>query len=293
MRKVHTFHLAHGTVKVSASQNTLSVEKFPTPIQKWERLAACLNFQIRLSLLLVKKTLAMEKRQTKMETETQRRYQQVLEQISQLRQLTGNQQLEILAVSKVHPSSAIREVYALGQRSFGENYVQELLAKAEELRDLDIYWSYIGHIQSNKIKNLVVAADEIQTLASLKHARLIHKHSESIGKSPFKVYIAVNAEGEDGKNGVAMDEVEDFCSQVQKECPNLKIMGLMCIPPKSYQDNLEEPPQLYHKLRSLADQVGEGQLSLGMSGDLRIASAAGSNLVRIGTAIFGSRPPKG
>lgn len=228
-----------------------------------------------------------------MSMELKERYQQVQEQIRQLCQETKREQPQLLAVSKVHSSDSIRKVYELGHRYFGENYAQELVSKAEELKDLHIKWSFIGHIQSNKIKSIVEVADEIQTLASLKHAKAINKAAIECGKSPFKVYLAVNAEDEPQKNGISLDELPSLHQAISKECPELEIQGIMSIPPKKYQDNLDQVPRTYEKLRQAANDIGLGNLSVGMSGDLKIALMAGTNLVRIGTAIFGTRPPKG
>ncbi|SMF82590.1 YggS family pyridoxal phosphate-dependent enzyme [Pseudobacteriovorax antillogorgiicola] len=220
-------------------------------------------------------------------------YQQVRNQVQQLAQQVQNHRVQILAVSKVHSTAKIREAYALGARYFGENYAQELASKAEELSDLtDIRWSYIGHIQSNKIRLIVEHANEIQSLASLKHGKLIAKAADEFNKPNYPVFIAVNAEGEASKNGIPLDQVSPFVTELEAHCPSLEVQGLMCIPPRHYQDSLEKVPELYRELRNLANKVGQGRLSLGMSGDLRIAIEAGTDLVRIGTAIFGERPQK-
>ncbi len=197
---------------------------------------------------------------------------------------------ELIAVSKTKPESAIRAAYAAGQRLFGENYAQELQEKAELLKDLPITWTYIGHLQSNKIKRIVAVASEIQTVASFDHAKHIARHAKDLGKTPFPIFIEVNAGSEDTKSGVPFDEVLPLAQKIKAELPELRLRGLMAIPPDTYNDSeYPEPPKLYQDLRALSDQVGEGRLSLGMSGDLRIALQAGSDFVRIGTAIFGRR----
>ncbi len=216
------------------------------------------------------------------------RYQEILTKIAQAPRPL-NQNVQLLAVSKRHTSADIAALYQAGQRLFGENYAQELEQKAQELAHLAIQWSYIGHIQSNKIKKIVHFASEIQTLASLKHAQLIEREAAKIGKTPYPVYIAVNAEHEEGKNGVALEEVLALAEEIASHCHNLKVMGLMAIPPARYSDTLTEAPEIYTMLRQQADKVGQGLLSLGMTGDLNIAISAGSNLVRVGTAIFGTR----
>ena len=220
------------------------------------------------------------------------RFQAVKDQINDISKKAKNFDVELLAVSKVHSTDKIREVFAAGHDYFGENYSQELVEKAKSLDELPIRWSYIGHIQSNKIKKIVQYAAEIQTLTNLKHAKLIEKAAVAYGKTPYPVYISCNPEQETGKSGLPIKDILPFVSAVEAECPNLMVKGLMCIPPKTYQDSLQDVPELYKSLRNLANQVGEGRLSLGMSGDLNIAILAGSNMVRIGTAIFGSRPQK-
>ncbi len=198
--------------------------------------------------------------------------------------------MALIAVSKLQPSAKIVEAYRLGQRRFGENYAQELAEKAEELKELDIYWVFIGHIQSNKIRKIVSYAQEIQTVASLSHAKQIARHAKEVGKSPFPIMLEVNVGDEATKSGIALNQVKGLAAQIGSECPELRIKGLMAIPPDRYSDAaFASVPALYKELRALADTIGDGQLSLGMSNDLRIALEAGSNFVRVGTALFGAR----
>jgi pyridoxal phosphate enzyme (YggS family) len=190
----------------------------------------------------------------------------------------------LIAVSKGQSEAKIRDLYARGQREFGENYFQELEAKAAALADLkDLRWIFIGQLQSNKIQRIVRLAAEIQTAASEKHLRYIDRYAAEAGKVPYPVYIEVNAGDESTKAGVAVDEALALV-QAGKTMPNLEIEGLMAIPPGDVVD-----PGLYALLRQLADQAGNGKLSLGMSGDYREALAAGSDCVRIGRSLFGAR----
>ncbi len=197
---------------------------------------------------------------------------------------------ELLAVSKGHPASRIRELFHLGQKRFGENYVQELLSKAEELADLSIEWVFIGHLQSNKIRKLLDVCTAIQTLAQWSHAEQIARVIDQRGHAPFEVYLEVKVDVGDTKSGLAWGDVLPMSQRIQKELPQLRLRGLMAIPPSIYQDEtFTEVPPLYRDLRDLASQVGDGLLSLGMSGDLRLALAAGSDQVRIGQALMGPR----
>ncbi len=217
----------------------------------------------------------------------QHRYHQVY---SQINEAAGSLPVpELLVVTKGHSSEPIRVLFDLGQKSFGENYAQELLSKSEDLKDLPIAWIFIGHLQSNKIRKIVSVAAEIQTVGTLRQAEQIARAAEELAKVPYPIWIEVNADQEESKHGCPMDEVVSLAEAIQLN-PRLHLRGLMAIPPSVYQDeDFTEVPELYHRLRKLCDKVGEGRLSLGMSGDLSLAIRAGSNLVRIGTRILGPR----
>lgn len=200
--------------------------------------------------------------------------------------------IRLLAVSKTKSADDIRAVYAAGQRDFAENYADELITKAQELRDLkDLNWVYIGQLQSNKIQKLVAVCAEIQTVASEKHARYIERYVIEQSRQNFPVWIHVNADAEDQKFGVALTAVESLSQFIRTQCPHLQLQGLMAIPPAAYNDvsYTATIPELYLKLHAAATKAGLGKLSLGMSSDLNIAIKAGSDCVRIGTAIFGAR----
>lgn len=193
-------------------------------------------------------------------------------------------------MSKRHPASAIKEVFDAGHDYFAENYVQELEGKVVELSHLPIRWSFIGRLQSNKIKKLVKVSDEIQTVASEKHARLIAQAAASENKSRFPIFISVNAGNEANKDGLPMSNIDSFAKFVTTELPQLSLQGLMAIPPASYND--EAFPglvELYQDLRNLADNTGAGLLSLGMSNDMALAIRHGTDILRVGTAVFGPR----
>lgn len=217
------------------------------------------------------------------------RYQALLQKIRELSPPSAPP-AELLAVSKGQSPARIRELAMLGQRRFGENYAQELWSKAPELADLDIEWVYIGHLQSNKIRRLVATTTEIQTLSQWAHAELIARAASVSHRAPFSVYIEAKVDDQETKAGATWNEALSLADRIQKELPELRLRGLMAIPPSSYQDALcPKVPPLYRQLREWADQLGERQLSLGMSGDLRLALEAGSNQVRIGRALLGER----
>lgn len=199
----------------------------------------------------------------------------------------------LIAVSKGQSPEKIRALYHLGQREFGENYADELALKAEALRDLQIKWIFIGHLQSNKIQRLVNITSEIQTISSMKHARYVARYSADLGKKNFPIFIEVNAADESAKAGVSPAATPALAKEIQTEFPGLDLRGIMTVPPDIYNDSAFPPesllPELYLQLKTLAAKVGQGELSLGMSNDLHLALRAGSTCVRIGRALFGAR----
>ncbi len=217
------------------------------------------------------------------------RYESVRKQIAEAAVKAGRPAggVRLLAVSKSQPAQAIRELYGLGQRQFGENYAQEMAAKAKELQDLpDLELVFIGTVQSNKLNLIAQVAAAVQSVGSERHARLLAKAVAAAGKSAFPVHLIVNAGNEETKHGLSFDDVEPLARVVARDLPELSLQGLMAIPP------IGAPADLYEKLARLAVRVGRGDLSLGMSADLAPAVAAGSTCVRIGTALFGPRGPR-
>ena len=203
--------------------------------------------------------------------------------------------IELLAVGKNHPATALHALYAAGHRAFGENYAQELAGKALALKALpDLKLSFIGTIQSNKLKQIVAAADAVQTVTTVAHAAKIAALAASLNKDKFTIWLAVNAGDEATKNGVPMAEAEALGRGIAAAFPNLTVAGLMAIPPplSPTEKATIDPPPLYLALHQLASRVGAGKLSLGMSDDLAHAVRAGATTVRIGTALFGQRPKR-
>lgn len=196
----------------------------------------------------------------------------------------------LLAVSKTFPAAAVREAYAAGQRRFGENYVQELQAKAAELQDLAVEWHFIGPLQSNKTRPVAELAHWVHSVERLKIAeRLSAQRPATL--PPLNVCIQVNVSGEDSKSGCAPDEVLPL-AQAIAALPGLRLRGLMCIPEPT-QDAATLAAR-FGVLATLQRQLAAAgtatdTLSMGMSGDMAAAIAAGSTMVRVGTAIFGAR----
>ena len=196
----------------------------------------------------------------------------------------------LVAVSKRHPAAAIREAYAAGQRDFGENYVQELAAKVEELADLPgLVWHLIGNIQTNKAKVVAKIAHVVHTVDDVHIARELGKRAASTGTA-LRVLIEVNAFGEAQKHGATPSEIADVAAAVLRE-PALTLRGLMTVPPET--DDPTVARANFSTLRTLRNAHGGPamlpELSMGMSADLESAIAEGATMVRIGTAIFGAR----
>jgi pyridoxal phosphate enzyme (YggS family) len=203
--------------------------------------------------------------------------------------------VKLVAVSKTHPSAAIREAYAEGQRDFGENYVQELLQKAEELRDLpELRWHLIGHLQRNKAKQVAPLLSLLHTVDTPELASELGKRlAVAAPQRRLQVLVEVSIAGEEQKHGAAPDDLAELLAAVEA-LPQLALRGLMCVPPLS-EDAAGARPH-FDRLRALQAQHGGAvrlpELSMGMSHDLEHAVAAGATLVRVGTAIFGARPAK-
>jgi hypothetical protein len=191
----------------------------------------------------------------------------------------------LLAVSKTHAPALVQQAYAAGQRAFGENYVQEALDKMAQLADLPLEWHLVGPLQSNKTRAVAERFDWVHTVDRERVARRLAEQRPA-GMAPLNVLMQVNASGEASKSGVAPADVTALAAAVAA-MKNLRLRGLMAIPePGAPRSRFGEIGDLFRGLRG---EFGLDTLSLGMSDDLEAAIAAGSTLVRIGTAIFGER----
>lgn len=199
---------------------------------------------------------------------------------------------KLLAVSKGHSIEAIKAIADLGQVRFGENYAQELLDKASKTSDTPIEFVFIGHLQSNKIKKIVSVAAEIQTVGTYDQARRIAKAAEDCGKTPFPIYLQVNADAEAAKHGVSLSELQPLYDKITRELPELLVKGIMAIPSPRHSKAFETEgkiSELYLDLRQKTNLIGQKHLSLGTTSDIELAIIAGTDELRIGTALFGPR----
>ena len=196
----------------------------------------------------------------------------------------------LVAISKGHPASALRQLAGFGQRDFGENYLQEALPKLQELADLGLTWHFTGQLQGNKTRTVAEHFDWVHTLDRERIAVRLNEQRPHFAP-PLNICVQVSLEDEPGKGGVPLAEVLPLAQSVAA-LPKLKLRGLMCIPPP--RDNFAEQRALFEQLAEcqrhlIAAGLAVDTLSMGMSSDLEAAIAAGATWVRIGTALFGER----
>ncbi len=201
-------------------------------------------------------------------------------------------QVRLLPVSKTKPGSALAEAMECGFRRFGENRVQEIVAKQAYLPEAE--FALIGHLQTNKAAKAAELAVEFQALDSLRVAAALDRKLQTLGRS-LDVLVEVNTSGEDSKFGLTPEQVMEFCGQL-KDFDSLNPIGLMTIAMPSTDEEVvgacfDQLAELRNRLRAEAVASSSwDELSMGMSNDFELAIAHGSTCIRVGTAIFGSRP---
>ena len=198
--------------------------------------------------------------------------------------------VQLLAVSKMHPVAAVQEALAAGQLCFGENYVQEMVDKAANLTTENIEWHFIGPIQSNKTKLIAQTARWVHSVDSLKVARRLSEQKSSDDPS-LNICLQVNISQEMTKSGITPAALPELAAQVQA-LPGLCLRGLMAIP--APEQHFAQQRAVFAQVRELQESlIAQGfaldTLSMGMTDDMEAAIAEGATIVRIGTAIFGSR----
>lgn len=219
--------------------------------------------------------------------------QTLLQRLDNAARQAGRPAPRLLAVSKRQAATAVAELHAAGQRAFGENYVQEAVAKQDALAGLDIEWHLIGHLQSNKAREAAERFDWVQTVDRARLVPALARHRPR-GRGPLNVLIQVNIDDEAAKHGCAPGDVEPLAAAIAAE-PALRLRGLMAIPAPF--DDMQRRRDAFRRMRLLFDGLQARHpdidtLSMGMSEDIELAIAEGATLVRVGTALFGARPPK-
>jgi PLP dependent protein len=200
--------------------------------------------------------------------------------------------IRLIAVSKTKPAALVAEAAAAGQRLFGENYVQELTAKAAEVT-MPVEWHFIGHLQSNKVKQIAGLVAMIHSVDRLSLAEEIDRQWGRIGRH-CDILVQVNVSAEATKSGTTTQDALQLVRQIAA-LPHLRVRGLMTMPP--FFDDPEAARPYFRELRLLAEEIAAlaipgvamQELSMGMSGDFEAAIAEGATLVRVGSAIFGTR----
>ncbi|WP_236891162.1 YggS family pyridoxal phosphate-dependent enzyme [Desulfoluna limicola] len=223
------------------------------------------------------------------------RIQKIEQQIREAAEKAGRnpEEIRLVAVSKIKPAEMVKEAMDAGQRIFGENYIQEAVAKIEEVGSEGIEWHFIGHLQSKKSKYAAGVFDLIHSVDSLKLAKEINKQAAKKGVVQ-KILIQVNTSGEDSKSGTTEEAVIELIREAAT-LENVAIKGLMTMP--AFFDDPEGARPYFRQLRLIKERIESlaipgvemKELSMGMSGDFEVAIEEGATLVRVGTAIFGAR----
>lgn len=205
-------------------------------------------------------------------------------------------EVTLVAVTKTHPASLVREAFVAGLREFGENRVQEAEGKIEELRreTAGARWHLIGRLQANKVRRAARLFDVVHTIDSAALAERLERVCVEEGRERLEVLIQVDLAGETTKGGARVDELPAIVETL-KGCERLRLKGLMTLPP--FYDDVELVRPYFRRLRELRDGLraseafdeGAGELSMGMSHDYEVAIEEGATLVRVGTALFGER----
>ncbi|VFQ47368.1 YggS family pyridoxal phosphate-dependent enzyme [Desulfoluna butyratoxydans] len=223
------------------------------------------------------------------------RIERIEKQIREAAEKAGRNpdEIRLVAVSKIKPAEMVREARDAGQTIFGENYIQEAVAKIEEVGDDSIEWHFIGHLQSKKSKYAAGVFTLIHSVDSLKLAKEINKQAAK-KEVVQPILIQVNTSGEESKSGTTAEEVIELVREVAS-LENVAIKGLMTMP--AFFDDPEGARPYFRQLRLIKDRIEAlgipgvemKELSMGMSGDFEVAIEEGATLVRVGTAIFGAR----
>ena len=224
------------------------------------------------------------------------RYLEVLDRKNKAAERSGRspEDVTLLAVTKTHTAEEINEAVDAGATDIGENRVQELLEKYDKVRP--VRWHLIGHLQTNKVKNIIDKVVMIHSVDSLKLAREINKRAAA-ADLVMDVLIEINSAMEETKSGIASEDAEELVRSIAAECDHVKVRGLMCIPPLAAVPEEARPyfkaaKELFDRMKTWdlpEERFSPDVLSMGMSGDFEVAIEEGSTIVRVGSSIFGPR----
>lgn len=204
------------------------------------------------------------------------------------------QDVTLIAISKTHPASLVREAIELGATDIGENRVQEAEQKINEVGRYAARWHLVGHLQANKARRAVQLFDVIHSLDSLELARRLNRMCGEEGREKLPLLVQVDLGHEDTKSGIDESELREFIEGL-KVLERVQLIGLMTLPP--FFDDPEQARPFFRRLRELRDELRaqgvfgdqKGELSMGMTHDFQVAIEEGATMVRVGTAIFGQR----
>ena len=202
--------------------------------------------------------------------------------------------IKLVAVTKTHPASEINEAIAAGATDIGENRVQEILEKIDDVSP--VRWHLIGHLQTNKVRQVIDKVVMIHSVDSLKLAREIDKRAAAAGLK-MDVLIEINSAMEETKSGIAAGDLKQLVTDITAECENVRVCGIMCIPPiaadpEDSRPYFREAAELFKEMKSWQlppERFAPSELSMGMSGDFEVAVEEGATIVRVGSSIFGPR----
>ena len=202
--------------------------------------------------------------------------------------------IKLVAVTKTHPASEINEAIAAGATDIGENRVQEILEKIGDVAP--VRWHLIGHLQTNKVKQVIDKVVMIHSVDSLKLAREIDKRAAAAGIA-MDVLVEINSAMEETKSGIAAGDLRQLVTDITAECGNVRVCGIMCIPPiaadpEDSRPYFREAAELFEEMKGWElphERFAPTELSMGMSGDFEVAIEEGATIVRVGSSIFGPR----
>ena len=231
-----------------------------------------------------------------MSTDIAERFKQILARKNAAAVRSGRdpEDVTLTAVTTTHTPDEINQAIAAGASDIGENRVQEVLEKIDKVDP--VRWHLIGHLQTNKVKNIIDKVVMIHSVDSIKLAKEINKRAGAAGKV-MDILIEINSAMEETKSGIAADDLKSLVTEIASECDNVRIRGIMCIPPIAVDP--EDARPYFHEAREIFEDMKTWDLpeerfcpdtlSMGMSGDFEVAIEEGSTIVRVGSSIFGPR----